>query len=59
MNVYLPVSINPTRYDDYLVKTCYGIYQFAHFNQLGWTIIGEDKSQQVVAWMEIPKTDII
>ena len=52
---YTNVAFEPSKYDDYLVKTVGGTYEFAHFNQSGWTILGDNKSAVVAYWIPIPQ----
>jgi hypothetical protein len=48
---------NPKKFNDYLVKTEEGTYEFAHFNCDGWTILGDNKGATVRLWIPIPTTD--
>ena len=52
---YFSVNHEPTKYDTYLVKTKKGSYEFAHFNQSGWTILGDNKGAVVAYWIPIPQ----
>ena len=54
---YQTIENKPTSYDDYLVKTKEGTYEFAHFNSDGWTIRGDNKGATPVLWTPIPTTD--
>jgi len=51
----------PEKYDDYLVKTNNGTYDFAHFNQNGWRIRGGNHSETnyPIAWTKIPQTSVL
>ena len=49
----------PEKYDDYLVKTKGGTYEKAHFNQNGWTILGDNKGDIPIAWTPIPTTSVL
>ena len=53
---YTKISVDPERYDTYLVKTQKGTYEFAHFNIDGWSIIGDNKGATPFLWREIPTT---
>jgi len=55
---YFRIAHEPTKYDTYFVKTKCGTYEFAHFNQDGWTILGDNKGATPIAWTEIPVTDL-
>ena len=49
----------PEKYDDYLVKTKYGTYEFAFFGQEGWRIQGDNsEGNKPIAWTKIPTTPI-
>jgi hypothetical protein len=61
VGIYHRCSLSvPDKYDDYLVKTNNGTYEFAHFNQKGWTIQGDNNglSSVIIYWTEIPTTDL-
>ena len=50
----------PEKYDDYIVKTNKGTYEFAHYNIDGWHIKGDNGGESVepIAWTLIPTTPI-
>jgi len=51
------MNANPKKYDDYLVKTEEGTYEFAHYNVDGWHIQGDNKGATVRLWSNIPTTN--
>ena len=53
---YANVSYEPDRFDDYLVLTKEGCYDFAHFNNEGWHK-GIITSGTPLWWREIPHKD--
>ena len=54
---YTHVAHFPSRFDDYLVKTIQGTYEFAHFALGEWTILGDNKGAEVEFWTEIPQVE--
>lgn len=53
---YTNVAFNPSKYDDYLVKTKQGCYDFALFDVNGWAK-GKTTDGDVAYWIEIPQHD--
>jgi hypothetical protein len=62
VGIYHRCSLSvPDKYDDYLVKTNNGTYEFAHFNQDGWKIKGGNggETNYPIAYTLIPTTSVL
>ena len=52
--MYKPITQQPEKHDTYLVKTKEGCYDFAHFNENGWSR-GSVTDGTPELWMPIPQ----